>query len=584
MDLLLLHPRIAVSWKMSIMMWLFRHSARLVFMKEGLSQTRLHRSPPDPLLMPAMMRNAIFLLVCCLGGALWSVQPVSATSASLVAASDTTELQVHPPIRGGAPTLLETAYEEAQAIADTEPLHAALLLHPFWGDMQSSTSALHERAQTLLHTAVQDGLDAERKAVQSHTDALHAPSVEALNEAQRQRQHLASLAHELETYWEATPDAKNRFTQLQNDLDDAYHRAVETYEEDVLEPMLYDSYGNAQLVQSLALLSRMLLDASIDGDTTPPTLEANRVNDACYEAWRAELQDMNALDAFYGLLHVVNANIEVHQIVFDEHLMRHLRFQRPGAPEPYYEILAAVQAERAGEQIEHIDRAMEKAPHVPLLNQLHRWRATLQNAYDTPPMHAQQLMTQAQRMYHADALSEAQDLLAGATRVAPTYAPAHYQHGQVAYANHDMEAAYDHLQKTIDHHPNHEPAQLRLVDVLLDKDKPEAALRRAEALLEKQSLWLACHRTAQALHATGAYTDGISLIRGRCEPLNRHWAPLYVTLGHLYAATEDWHAARQAYQEAAHRVGTPSDLEAHINRLYEKAAAADGLSPEDLSP
>lgn len=249
----------------------------------------------------------------------------------------------------------------------------------------------------------------------------------------------------------------------------------------------------------------------------------------------------------------MNENIHERQQVFGSEIMESLRLRRPAAPQPYYEIAAAMNALLAGDRMRFSDawgRALEKVTDLSLLNDLQRWRLASRLAPDAMPNRAQVLIEEARGFWRDGELGAAEDRFQLATRLVDGHAPLVYDLGRVKQARGDTSAAREDFVQAREMAPSYAPPEVRVLRTQLDRGTYEQALARSDSLLQRQSYWLFYMPKARALVGLERYDDVVPVLRGRCEPLNDKNYALYAVLAEVYAEMGSWEGARWAVQQA----------------------------------
>ncbi|HKL87372.1 MAG TPA: hypothetical protein VJ884_00110, partial [Salinibacter sp.] len=261
------------------------------------------------------------------------------------------------------------------------------------------------------------------------------------------------------------------------------------------------------------------------------------------ERWWQEFQDVMA---------VVDNNLRRHDRVFSEEVLRSLKLQRTSAVQPYYEILAALDAAAADDQTtfkENWERALSTCTDLALLNVMQEWAIARRLSPSTVPSSVMALMKDAERLQNQQRSKKAVSRLERASLQAD-YAPLLYTLGRLKYERGDTTRARENFERARSLAPRYTAPQVATLRLLLDQNKPEAALQRADSTLQTEPYWLVYLPKARALGGVGNTSEGVNVLRQRCEQLNDQSYALYVVLAELYVQEKAWKGAVWAAQKA----------------------------------
>ncbi|MFB6272911.1 MAG: tetratricopeptide repeat protein [Salinibacter sp.] len=483
---------------------------------------------------------------------------------------------------------LREAYDRGRRLLDDgKPLQAVEALRPFYGDVTPAFS-LVEKARAVLDTAATKALDRARSTFRPlRGDLISDPDAAGLARLDSFRVQLDSLQTTLAPYLKARPDAganvQRRIDNLSSSADKLYSNARSTYREKKLRIFKRGKYENPKLRLYLEVLMQMLIDgksalrgAKMTVDslrpsllTTPRFAEAQRRLQA--QGWETE---------FRKIVGLVNENIRERQEVFGDKVMESPRLRRPAAPQPYYEIVAAMNAILVGNRtrfFEAWDRALEKVTNLTLLNDLQRWRIASQLPAEAIPDRALRLAEEARTLRRKGELGAAKARLTLAARLVDGYAPFYDELGQIKQARGDTAAARTDYARARELAPSYAPPEVRRLRLLLAQNQYKQALARSDSLLKKQAYWLFYMPKARALVGLERYNDAVPVLRGRCEPLNDKSYALYAVLAKVYAKMGTWKGVRWALQRAKGLSPRRSAFETLIAEVRAKAKT-EGVS------
>jgi len=266
--------------------------------------------------------------------------------------------------------------------------------------------------------------------------------------------------------------------------------------------------------------------------------------------------------------------------------MQNLRLQRPGAPEPYYELLAALNAVGQGDDAAlatNLDRALAKCTSVDFLHDIQLWRMVDHPSHQTLTENVRDLIAEAQSLHENGQLNAARQAYVRASRLAGGYPPVQYSLGQIAREKGKLSAALVYYDRAVELEPSYAVPEVAAVDALLENESYEQAVARADSALTDHPLWTIYYRKAKALIGQEEYDAARSVLRGRCEPLNDESFDLYITLGDTFLGMRQWSGARWAYEEAGNLQPENSRFSERMQTLRSRVSDA-GLSFQEIAP
>lgn len=456
---------------------------------------------------------------------------------------------------------LQQAYRNGRRFLDQgAPLEAVKALPAFYGDVEPAF-ALVGRARALLDTASTQALDRTRSAFRTLRKELIAEAdADGLARLDSFRAQLDSVREILTPYTDARPeqraDVKQRLDNLDRSADQLYTNARESYRRETLRIFMRETYENPKLRLYLDVLARMLIDVDAEFARTSPTVDSLRLSllDAPdYADVRRRLESKGWAGEFREIVVLVNENIHERGEVFGDEIMESLRLRRPAAPQPYYEIAAAMNAILDGNRMrfaEAWDRALEKMTDLTLLEGVQRWRIASRLGSEALPSRARSLAQEARAAWREGNLGAAQDRFQLAVGVTDRYAPLYYDLGQVKLAQGDTSAARAQYQTARALESSYAPPEVMNLRILLKQERYDQALARSDSLLQQQPYWLFYMPKARALMGLERYDKARQVLRGRCEPLNDESYALYALMAEAYARMGTWDGVKWAMKEA----------------------------------
>ena len=489
---------------------------------------------------------------------------------------------------------LRGAYDAAQDTLSEAPLVAADTLLSFvTNDSLAQAFSFYRDARSTLDSAAFRALDRESATLRQLRDDLQTPSSEGLAQVDQFQTHLDSVASVLEPYLAddatSSTNSRDQMDLLIESAASMRESAYRSYRDATLRIYMRGDYDNYQLSRSLALLSRMLIDppyTTRDNTLDLDTLSLDRLDAPRYASLRTEMEAYGWLGDFKEVINIVNNNITQHQVVFQEEVMQNLRLQRPGAPEPYYELFAAMNAVGQGDEAAlstHLDRALAKCTSVDFLHDIQLWRMVDHPSHQTLTEDVRDLIDEAQSLYENGQLDAAREAYVRASRMAGGYPPVQYYLGQIARENGELSAALAYYDRATELEPSYAIPEVAAVDALLENESYGQAVARADSALTSYPLWTIYYRKAKALIGQEKYDDARSVLRGRCEPLNDESFDLYITMGDTFLAMRQWSGARWAYEEAGSLQPQNRRFSERMQNLRSRVSDA-GLSFQEIAP
>ncbi len=497
---------------------------------------------------------------------------------------------------------LRRAYQEGQRHLDVgRPLRAIRALSPFHGPATPSFSFVDE-AKALLDTASTQILDEARSRFRTlRRDLVSEPDAAGLARLDSFRVRLDSIRPALVSYAEARAETdlpvQNRIETLVHSADQLYSDVRSTYRRETLRIFLRGTYDNPKLRLYLAALTQLLVTPdSAFAVSTPQVdpLQPAGLDSPRHAELQRRLRSEGWAAGFREVVRLVNENIRERNEVFGAEIMKSLRLRRPAAPQPYFEVIAAMNARLAEDQTRFADawgRALEKMTDVSLLNDLQRWRLASRVAPGTVPERALSLAEEARSHRRAGRLGAANARLQLAARLAEPYAPLYYELGELKQAQGDTLRAREDFRRARALASAYAPPEVKMLRQLLAQQKYERALTRADSLLQEQSYWLLYLPKARALLGMNRHAEARRVLRGRCEPLNDESHALYALLAEAYAGMDVWEGVRWAVQQAEALRPRRSAFVERVSAVRATAterglsltkAAGDSISAEEL--
>jgi tetratricopeptide (TPR) repeat protein len=402
--------------------------------------------------------------------------------------------------------------------------------------------------------------------------AMNPPTAEALDRVTAFRTRLDTDATTLEPYLSAHEQAASEMSMLVEAAATLETGGYESFRRSTMQLLSRNNYDDYQMRQTLALLVRLLVDPeapSYDG-MQPDSLHLSRTEAEAFASYRNELESYGWMPEFENMLRVVNTNLAEHDVVFQEEVMRNLRLQRPGAPEPYYELaeLFNVAGEGDPDAVRSaLNDALAKITDPVLLDNVQRWHMRVGDAPLAVDERAQSTIDEGLAQFEAGNLEAARQTMLRASRLAGASPLVPYYQGQIAQAQGEFDTAILYFERAREQAPAYLPPALQAIDTHIQAEAYDRAVAQADSVLTDQPYWLVYYQKAKALMGAERYAEAQSVIQSRCEPLNDEDPNLYLTLGDIYMGQEQWDGARWAYEEAGRINPENPDFTARMDSL-----------------
>jgi tetratricopeptide (TPR) repeat protein len=488
---------------------------------------------------------------------------------------------------------LRRPYDRGRRLIDAgHPLRALDTLAVFYGEV-TPTFDFVSAAKATLDTAAAAAVTREADAFQAvRKEVVSSPGAESLAGLDAFRARLDTVRSDLADYLEARPEAgtsvQRRLDDLDQSADALYDDAYETYRRQTVRVFFRKPYTRPKPALFIEALTRLLLDpqtALAASEIGVDSLHADVLMDPRYDDLRQTLRRERWWQPFQDVVTVVDDNLRRHDRVFDEKVFRSLKLQRTAATQPYYEILAALDAAAAGDQAafrENWERALSTCTDRTLLNAMQHWRRARRAAPGPMPRAVPALMEDAERLRAERRPAEARQRLDRAVRQAPNYAPLRYERGRLAYEQGDTTVARTDFERARTIAPRYTAPRVATLRLLLDRGRYETALQRADSTLQTEPYWLVYFPKARALGGVGRPSEAVNVLRQRCEQLNDQSYALYVLLAQLYAQEKAWKGAAWAVQKAETLEPQRPAFVPRLQAVREKIRATDAVSLEDV--
>jgi tetratricopeptide (TPR) repeat protein len=485
----------------------------------------------------------------------------------------------------------------ARNTLDAAPLEAAATLAPFEAEGAGPSFSFAPEARALLDTAVTRVLDRQARTFTQLQDSLGSLSTQVLDQIDAYRSELDSVHRRLSFYLDGrTPSqraAADEMAYLRSSAATMQASAVRAHRKQRLRIFMRGTYGDDQLRTSLDVLVRLLLDPQPAYAHRQPRLAPLRLEALDAPRFRAVREEMQALGWWEDLretTRIVNASIRDDSLVFGEEVMLNLKLKRPAAPQPYYEIIAAMNRLGQGDREtfeRHVRRALAKATDLSLINDLQVWQRASALSPARLDARTRSLLREGRAHWRAGRLAAAKEAYQLASRLTGSYAPIPYALGQISVELGDPLVAQTYFDQARALTPTYLPPEIRTIDLLLEREAYAQALARADSALARQAAWTLYFAKARALAGLERHDEARQVLRGRCEPLNDESVSLYLLLGDTYRKLDEWAGARWAYQQAG---ALEPENEAFVTRMRELQHRAqqagislDGPPPEDVT-
>jgi tetratricopeptide (TPR) repeat protein len=474
---------------------------------------------------------------------------------------DTSATLSLPDVYAAAYPDLRRPYNRGRALIDAgQPLRALDTLSTFYGEVRprfefvSAAKATLDTAATAAVTQVSDSFRTLREAV------IASPNAETLERLKDFQPHIDTVRSRLGTYFERRPEAgaptRRRLADLDTSATALYTNSYDTYRRTTIRVFFRKPYTRPKPALFIDVLTRLLLhpDPALAGSGIGvDSLSSDRLMGPRFADARQTLREERWWQDFQDVLAIVDNNLRRHDRLFAEEVLRSLRLQRTSAVQPYYEILAALDAAAAGNQAafdENWTRALSTCTDLALLNTMQEWALARRTPPSEVPASVMALMEDAERLQNQQRTSDALRRLERASLQTSDYPPLFYALGRLKYAQGDTTLARTNFERARSLAPRYTAPRVATLRLLLAQDTAEVALQRADSTLQTEPYWLVYLPKARALGATGRPDEAVDVLRQRCEQLNDQSYALYVVLARLYARQQAWKGAVWAVRQA----------------------------------
>jgi len=474
-------------------------------------------------------------------------------------------------------------------LKDGHVLQAVQTLRPLLSDADSvRVPSLTAAAQARIDTAVTrvfDRLSARFRRIAAETDSVTADDVAA---ADSFHSRVRSVRKRLTPV--LTTQAGTDLDRLSSSADDLYRSYRQTYRSNQMYRFQRGTYDETEMRLYLDGLIRLLLDpihARTMKSRSLDTLSVSVLGSPRFSGLRGRVRQGGEWSEFVAVARLVSEGIESHGEVFGDEVMLNLKLRRPAAPQPYYEIIAAINAlgrnDRAAFQ-KHWRRALEKCTDLALVALMQEWSLLVQRPSETISEQAWSFIREGDARMDEKQWAEAADRFREAARLVGGHAPLHYSLGRAVLAQADTAAAMDHFATARSLDPSYVPPEAARIDVLLARGEYEGARARADSALARgKRYWMVYVRKARALIGMRLFDEARQVLRGRCEPLNDEAVELYTLLTEVYIQLQIWNGAQWALQQGQDVApGHPALAEqrTQLQRAADRAGII--LEPEDI--
>ena len=455
---------------------------------------------------------------------------------------------------------LRRPYDRGQQLIDAgQPFRALDTLSLFYGDVTprfefvSAAKATLDTAATTAVSQVADSFRTIRETV------IASPNAQTLGQLEAFQPHIDTVRARLGPYFDARPGEAPPIRQRLADLDTAatalYKNSYETYRRSTIRVFFRKPYTREKPALFIDVLARLLLHpepALAASEIGVDSLSSDLLTGPRFDDARQTLRRERWWQEFQDVMAVVDNNLRRHDRVFGEEVLRSLKLQRTSAVQPYYEILAALDAAAADDQAafqQNWERALSTCTDLALFNAMQQWKIARRQSPSTVPASVMALMEDAERLLNQQRSKKALSRLERASLQAD-YAPLLYELGRLKYERGDTTRARNDFERARSVAPQYTAPQVATLRLLLDQNKSETALQRADSTLQTEPYWLVYLPKARALGGVGNPDEGVNVLRQRCEQLNDQSYALYVVLAELYVQEKAWKGAVWAAQKA----------------------------------
>lgn len=480
---------------------------------------------------------------------------------------------------------LRRPYDQGRRLLKQGRFRQALdTLSVFFGKDPSSYAFVSDAKKT-LDKAAQAIMDQETKMFeQIREDVITSPSPQSLKRIPAFRTHLDTVRTLLAPYMKARPEAgasvQEQIARLDTSAATLYDNAYETYRQQTIRVFLEDPFRRAKPALFIEGLVQLLLapDSPVAVSGRLPTTLPDGPH---YDDVRQALRKHEWTSDFQAVLSVVNTNLQQHNRLFGETVFKSLQVAQTSASQPYYEILAALNAKAGGNDSqfeEHWTRALTTCTDFDLFRTLQHWRVAARTAPSSDSVAAH--VEAAHRLLSDDRPEAAQRQLDQGRQHASDYPPFLYEQGRLHEARGDTAAAQEHFDRARSADPTYVVPEVATLRLLLARNQSEEALSRADTALQSAPYWLVYFAKARALKQLERYDEAIDVLRGECEQRNDKSYALYVLLAEIYAERGAWKGAAWAVQKADAYEPLRTDFIPRGDAVRERVKAAEEASLE----
>jgi tetratricopeptide (TPR) repeat protein len=507
---------------------------------------------------------------------------------------DTSATTALPDVYAADYPTLRRPYDRGRRLIDAgQPLRALDTLAVFYGTVSPAFEFV-ATAKATLDTAAVAAVARRADTFQTlRTEVVSTPNAETLGRLEAFQAHLDTLRAALANYLDARPEAGAFVQERLDNLDESaaalYENAYGTYRQKTVRVFFREPYTRArpslfvEVLARLALHPRPALGASGIG---LDSLATDRITEPRYDDARQTLRQKRWWQDFQDVMTVVDNNLRRHDRLFGEKVLQSLKLNRTAATQPYYEILAALNAAGAGDQAafrENWERALATTTNLGLLNAMQAWALTRRTPPEQVPASVGPLMTEAERLQSRRRSTEARRRLEKAARQTDDYAPLLYDLGRLAYEEGDTTVARTYFKRAQSVVPRYTVPKVAHLRLLLDQDDYDAALRRADSTLQQAPYWLVYFPKARALGGLDRTDEAVNVVRQRCEQLNDQSAALYVLMAELYTQQKAWKGAAWAVKQAEDREPRRVDFIPRLQTVRDTVRETEAVSLKEVS-
>jgi tetratricopeptide (TPR) repeat protein len=456
---------------------------------------------------------------------------------------------------------LRRPYDRGRQLIDAgQPFRALDTLSVFYGEVTpafefvSAAKATLDTAATAAVSQVADSFRTIRETV------IANPNAATLGQLKAFQPHIDTVRARLATYFDARSEAGAPLRQRLADLDTSatalYDNSYNTFRRETIRVFFRKPYTRAKPALFIDVLARLLLHpepALAGSEIGVDSLSSDLLTGPRFDDARQTLRQERWWQEFQDVLTVVDNNLRRHDRLFVDEVFRSLKLQRTAAVQPYYEILAALNAAAAGDRAAYEKnwaRALSTTTDLDLLNAMQQWAIARRTPASRVPSSVPALMEEAVQFQNEQRPDKALQRLDRASRRASDYPPLLYALGHLQYQQGDTTLAQANFERARSVAPRYTAPQIGSLRLLLDQGRPKKALRRADSTLQSEPYWLVYLPKARALGATGTPDEAVNVLRQRCEQLNDQSYALYVVLAQLYVQQQAWKGAAWAVQKA----------------------------------